>query len=75
MCRHIAYVRPPVRVGDLLVAPDHGLLRQSWAPRTPRSGVTVASEPYDDSPLWTEVPDRSQLFATRTDVLVTPLSL
>jgi glutamine amidotransferase len=35
--------------------------------------TVVASEPYDDDPHWKEVPDRSLLAATRTDVLLTPL--
>ncbi|MEU8518685.1 ergothioneine biosynthesis protein EgtC [Streptomyces sp. NBC_01216] len=40
----------------------------SGAPRT-----VVASEPYDDDPLWREVPDRTLLSADRTDVTLTPL--
>lgn len=28
----------------------------------------VASEPYDDDPRWTEVPDRTLLTATRTRI-------
>lgn len=39
----------------------------------PGGGTVVASEPYDDSPRWTEVPDRTLLRATRTDVRLTPL--
>ncbi|MCN9242281.1 ergothioneine biosynthesis protein EgtC [Streptomyces sp. RY43-2] len=35
--------------------------------------VVVASEPYDDDPRWQEVPDRTLLTASRTDVLLTPL--
>ncbi|WP_328321386.1 ergothioneine biosynthesis protein EgtC [Streptomyces sp. NBC_00388] len=35
--------------------------------------TVVASEPYDDSPGWREVPDRTLLVATRTDVQLTPL--
>jgi glutamine amidotransferase len=35
--------------------------------------TVVASEPYDDDPRWQEVPDRTLLAATRTDVLLTPL--
>jgi glutamine amidotransferase len=38
-----------------------------------RRAVAVASEPYDDDARWTEVPDRTLLTATRTDVLLTPL--
>ncbi|MFE5300964.1 ergothioneine biosynthesis protein EgtC [Streptomyces sp. NPDC056632] len=35
--------------------------------------TVVASEPYDDDPRWTEVPDRTVLTASRTDVVLTPL--
>ncbi|MFC3572491.1 ergothioneine biosynthesis protein EgtC [Streptomyces yaanensis] len=35
--------------------------------------IVVASEPYDDDPRWQEVPDRTLLAATRTDVQLTPL--
>jgi glutamine amidotransferase len=35
--------------------------------------TVVASEPYDDDPLWREVPDRTLLTANRTEVLLTPL--
>ncbi|NDZ83322.1 hypothetical protein G3I19_33340, partial [Streptomyces sp. SID10853] len=35
--------------------------------------TVVASEPYDDGPGWREVPDRTLLVATRTDVQLTPL--
>jgi gamma-glutamyl hercynylcysteine S-oxide hydrolase len=36
--------------------------------------VTVASEPSDDEPGWTEVPDQHQLTATPAGVTVRPLS-
>ncbi|MGW7434534.1 ergothioneine biosynthesis protein EgtC [Streptomyces sp. NPDC054849] len=35
--------------------------------------TVVASEPYDDDPRWCEVPDRTLLTATRTQVDLTPL--
>lgn len=38
-----------------------------------RPRTVVASEPYDDDPGWREVPDRTVLAATPTDVLLTPL--
>jgi glutamine amidotransferase len=38
VCRHIAYVGPPVTLGALLLDPPYGLLRQSWAPRRQRCG-------------------------------------
>ncbi|MEU5211151.1 ergothioneine biosynthesis protein EgtC [Streptomyces sp. NPDC020742] len=39
----------------------------------PGGGTVVASEPHDDSPLWTEVPDCTLLRATRAEVHLTPL--
>lgn len=42
MCRHIAYVGPPLALGELLVSPPHGLYRQSWAPRRQRYGTVNA---------------------------------
>jgi glutamine amidotransferase len=42
MCRHLAYVGPPERLGALLVDPAHGLYRQSWAPRRQRHGTVNA---------------------------------
>jgi len=46
MCRHIAYVGAPVRLADLLLTPEHSLLRQSWAPRDMRGGGTVNADGY-----------------------------
>lgn len=42
MCRHLAYAGPPVRIGEVLLDPPHGLVRQSWAPRLQRHGVVNA---------------------------------
>ncbi|MFF5081846.1 ergothioneine biosynthesis protein EgtC [Actinoplanes sp. NPDC000266] len=36
-------------------------------------GVTVSSEPLDDSPEWQTVPDRHLLVATASDLALTPL--
>ncbi|MBT3163023.1 ergothioneine biosynthesis protein EgtC [Streptomyces sp. Vc74B-19] len=44
-----------------------------WYLARPGGGTIVASEPYDDDPHWQEVPDRTLLAASRTDVLLTPL--
>ncbi|UQX04094.1 ergothioneine biosynthesis protein EgtC [Streptomyces sp. RerS4] len=41
--------------------------------RTAGGRVVVASEPYDDDPLWCEVPERTLLTAGRTRVVLTPL--
>ncbi|MFJ3135979.1 ergothioneine biosynthesis protein EgtC [Streptomyces sp. NPDC086843] len=44
-----------------------------WYLARPGGGTVVASEPYDDDPHWQEVPDRTLLAASRTDVLLPPL--
>ncbi|GDY72049.1 hypothetical protein SAV31267_015340 [Streptomyces avermitilis] len=44
-----------------------------WYLAEPGRRTVVASEPYDDDPHWQEVPDRTLLAASRTDVLLTPL--
>ena len=42
MCRHLAYLGPPVTLEDLLLTPPSSLLRQSWAPRRQRHGAVNA---------------------------------
>ncbi|MFF7297087.1 ergothioneine biosynthesis protein EgtC [Streptomyces sp. NPDC008265] len=42
MCRHLAYVGPPVPLGRLLSEPLHALVRQSWEPRRQRHGTVNA---------------------------------
>ncbi|WP_329342256.1 ergothioneine biosynthesis protein EgtC [Streptomyces sp. NBC_00663] len=44
-----------------------------WYLASPGRSTVVASEPYDDDPHWQEVPDRTLLAASGTDVLLTPL--
>ncbi|MFD5469645.1 ergothioneine biosynthesis protein EgtC [Streptomyces sp. NPDC127105] len=44
-----------------------------WYLAEPGRRTVVASEPYDDAPHWRQVPDRTLLAASRTDVLLTPL--
>ncbi|MFR9799666.1 ergothioneine biosynthesis protein EgtC [Streptomyces sp. MS06] len=44
-----------------------------WYLTEPGLRTVVASEPYDDDPRWREVPDRTLLAASRTDVLLSPL--
>ncbi|MER5635333.1 ergothioneine biosynthesis protein EgtC [Kitasatospora sp. NPDC002227] len=38
MCRHLAYLGPELPIGELLVAPSHGLAAQAWAPRLQQYG-------------------------------------
>jgi gamma-glutamyl hercynylcysteine S-oxide hydrolase len=42
MCRHLAYVGEPVRLGALLVDPPHSLYRQAWEPRRQHHGIMNA---------------------------------
>ncbi|WP_328535534.1 ergothioneine biosynthesis protein EgtC [Streptomyces sp. NBC_00344] len=42
MCRHIACLGEAEPLGEVLVTPAHGLLRQSWAPRHQRYGTVNA---------------------------------
>lgn len=42
MCRLLAYLGPPRTLDALLLAPQHSLLRQSWAPRHQRHGTVNA---------------------------------
>ncbi|MFI7579293.1 ergothioneine biosynthesis protein EgtC [Kocuria sp. M1N1S27] len=42
MCRHLAFLGPPTPLAELLLAPEHGLLTQSWAPRHQRNGLMNA---------------------------------
>jgi glutamine amidotransferase len=42
VCRHLAWLGAPRSLGDLLLAPTHGLLVQSYAPRRQRNGLMNA---------------------------------
>ncbi|EFL18915.1 ergothioneine biosynthesis protein EgtC [Streptomyces sp. C] len=42
MCRHLAYLGPPVALERLLSEPEHSLVRQSWQPRRQRFGTVNA---------------------------------
>ena len=39
MCRHLAYLGPPVPLRALITDPPYGLARQAWAPRRQRHGT------------------------------------
>lgn len=69
MCRHIAYLGPPVPLAELLLDPPFGLLRQSWEPRRQKHGRLnadgfgvgwyAADDPVParyrrDRPMWTD---------------------
>ncbi len=42
MCRHLAYLGPPVTLRSVLIDPPFGLYRQSWAPRRQEHGTVNA---------------------------------
>ncbi|MGW7520469.1 ergothioneine biosynthesis protein EgtC [Streptomyces sp. NPDC054796] len=42
MCRHLAYLGPPVSLASLVTEPARGLYEQSWAPRRQRHGTVNA---------------------------------
>lgn len=42
MCRLLAYLGPPATLEELLFAPEHSLVRQSYAPRHQRHGTVNA---------------------------------
>ncbi|MGI5130329.1 ergothioneine biosynthesis protein EgtC [Pseudonocardia sp. CA-107938] len=46
MCRHLAYLGPPVTVASLVLEPVHGLLHQSYAPADMRGGGTVNADGF-----------------------------
>lgn len=46
MCRHLAYVGPPVTLSALVLDPDHSLYEQSWAPADMRGGGTVNADGF-----------------------------
>lgn len=46
MCRHLAYLGPPLPLGALLFDPPHSLARQSWAPSDMRGGGTVNADGF-----------------------------
>lgn len=41
MCRHLAYLGPPVNLGTLVLDAPHALARQAWAPREMRGSGTI----------------------------------
>ncbi|MGC5019104.1 ergothioneine biosynthesis protein EgtC [Micromonospora sp. DT47] len=46
MCRHLAYLGPPVILRTLLFDPPYSLVRQSWAPRDMRGGGTINADGF-----------------------------
>ncbi|GGM61484.1 ergothioneine biosynthesis protein EgtC [Dactylosporangium sucinum] len=46
MCRHLAYLGPPVPLAGPLFDAPHSLERQSWAPRDMRGGGTINADGF-----------------------------
>ncbi|AGL20907.1 ergothioneine biosynthesis protein EgtC [Actinoplanes sp. N902-109] len=46
MCRHLAYLGPPIPLSRLLFDAPHALVRQSWAPRDMRGGGTINADGF-----------------------------
>ncbi|MEU4658910.1 ergothioneine biosynthesis protein EgtC [Streptomyces sp. NPDC023723] len=75
--REVAEAAPGARL-NLLLTDGATIAATAWGDTLwylarPGGGTVVASEPYDDDPHWQEVPDRTLLAASRTDVRLTPL--
>ena len=62
---------------NLLAADGARLLATTWGDTlsvlTTAEGTALASEPWDDDPAWTDVPDRSLVEVTPDGVALTPL--
>ncbi|WDM10575.1 ergothioneine biosynthesis protein EgtC [Streptomyces lavenduligriseus] len=75
--RELARAAPASRLnllltdGDTITATAWG--DSLWYRAEPGRSTVVASEPYDDDPLWREVPDRTVLTANRAGVRLAPL--
>ncbi|HEY4465103.1 MAG TPA: ergothioneine biosynthesis protein EgtC [Streptosporangiaceae bacterium] len=41
MCRHLAYLGPPVTLREAIIDPPYGLYRQAWAPQMMRGSGTI----------------------------------
>lgn len=46
MCRHLAYLGPPVTLADCVMRQPHSLLHQSWAPADMRGGGTINADGF-----------------------------
>jgi glutamine amidotransferase len=46
MCRHLAYLGPPVALSALLFDPPHSLAHQSWAPQEMRGSGTINADGF-----------------------------
>ncbi|MEU0391671.1 ergothioneine biosynthesis protein EgtC [Streptomyces sp. NPDC006208] len=75
--REVAEAAPGSRL-NLLLTDGREIAATAWGDTLwyltePGRRTVVASEPYDDDPLWQEAPDRTVLTASRGEVLLTEL--
>ena len=68
MCRHVAYLGPPITLKEIVLDPPGGLLEQSYAPKDMRGGGTINADGFGvgwwagdrfvryrrPSPLWSD---------------------
>src|SRR5262249_7630482 len=50
MCRHLAYLGPPVSLQALITDPPYGLSKQAWAPRCQSHGIMNVGGCADGAP-------------------------
>jgi gamma-glutamyl hercynylcysteine S-oxide hydrolase len=76
--REVAALDPAARL-NLLVTDGGRLLATTWGDTlsvlTTPEGTALASEPWDDDPAWTDVPDRHLVEVTPDGVSLTPLEV
>lgn len=65
MCRHLAYLGPPVPLSGLLFDPPHALVHQSWAPREMRGSGTINADGFGVG--WYPEPGAEPCRYRRTD--------
>jgi glutamine amidotransferase len=74
--REVAAADPAARL-NLLATDGTRLLATTWGDTlsvlATEDGVALASEPWDDDPAWTDVPDRQLVEVTPDGVSTTPL--
>jgi glutamine amidotransferase len=74
--REVAAADPRARL-NLLAADGTRLLATTWGDTlsalVTAEGTALASEPWDDDPAWTDVPDRHLVEATPDGLTLTPL--
>jgi glutamine amidotransferase len=76
--REVAVADPAARL-NLLAANGNRLIATTWGDTLSllelADGIVLASEPWDDAPGWTDLPDRHLVEVTQHGVTVTPLEI